>query len=108
MVTSVNVLPSWQANEALQIEITQPNLDLLLEEPPAEAAPWTPTIEPPDEVYWLLKFSSDRASMLVEFSSDMDDEAKRDAINSAAAELQAFYANPPILKTVKQATTFVG
>ena len=47
----------------------------------------------PDEVYWLLKFSSDRASMLVEFSSDMDDDAKRDAINSAAAELQAFY--PP-------------
>ena len=46
MVTSVNVLPSWQANESLQIEITQPNLDLLLEEPPAEAAPWTPTIEP--------------------------------------------------------------
>ena len=48
MVTSVNVLPSWHANEALQIEITQPNLDLLLEEPPAEAAPWTPTIEQRD------------------------------------------------------------
>jgi hypothetical protein len=92
MVTSVNVLPSWQTNEELHIEIRQANLDLLLEEPPAEAAPWTPTIEPPDEVYWLLKFSSDRASMLVEFSSDMDDDAKRDAINSAAAELQAFYS----------------
>ena len=59
-----------------------------------------------DEVYWLLKFSSDRASMLVEFSSDMDDDAKRDAINSAAAELQAFY--PPSLKTLTQATMFVG
>ena len=46
MVTSVNVLPSWQTNEELHIEIRQANLDLLLEEPPAEAAPWTPTIEP--------------------------------------------------------------
>ena len=51
-VTSVNVLPSWQTNEALQIEITQSNLDLLLEEPPAEPAPWTPTIEPMN-VYWI-------------------------------------------------------
>ena len=46
MVTSVNVLPSWQTNEELHIEIKQANLDMLLEEPPAEAAPWTPTIEP--------------------------------------------------------------
>ena len=46
MVASVDVLPSWRTKGVLQIEITQPNLDLLLEEPPAEAAPWTPTIEP--------------------------------------------------------------
>ena len=65
MVTSVNVLPSWQANEALQIEITQPNLDLLLEEPPAEPAPWTPTIEADNHVYSVLKLSSDSASVRV-------------------------------------------
>ena len=44
--------------------------------------------------------------MLVEFRSDMDDDAKLDAMNSEAAELQAFY--PPVLKTLTQATMFVG
>ena len=91
MATSVNVLPSWEANEALQIEITQPNLDLLLEEPPAEPAPWTPTIEADNHVYSVLKFSSDIASVLVGFTSDMDDDAKRDAVKSAIAEFQEFY-----------------
>ena len=38
MVASVDVLPSWRTKGVLQIEITQPNLDLLLEEPPAGPA----------------------------------------------------------------------
>ena len=87
------------------MEIAQPNLDLLLEEPPAEPAPWTPTIEQ-ENVYWLAsrkmvqcrwwdsKHSKRRVkSKNPELSSDMDDEAKCDAVNSAVAELQEFYDN---------------
>ena len=52
MVASVDVVPSWRTKGVLQIEITQPNLDLLLEEPPAEPALWRPEIEQQD-VYWI-------------------------------------------------------
>ena len=52
MVASVDVLPTWRDDGVLQIEITQSNLDLLLEEPPAEPAPWKPEIEQQD-VYWV-------------------------------------------------------
>ena len=85
MVTSVNVLKSWDPNDALQIEITQSNMELLLEEPPAEPAPWTPTIEQEHHNDTTLKFSIDRASVRVEFARDIDDDAKRDAIKGAAA-----------------------
>ena len=91
-VTSVNVLPAWHWNELLQIEITQPNLDLLLEELPAEAAPWTPTIDEFwDPVNQVIEFSLDGASVCVEFLRDMDDDAKRDAVRSAAADFQEQY-----------------
>ena len=87
----------------LQLDITQPNLELLLEQPPAEAAPWTPTIEP-QNVYWRSstrsvickwwdskkpKFRS--KSMHVEVNSDMDAAAKHGAVSIAAFELQRFY-----------------
>ncbi len=101
MVISVNVLPPWQANEELHIEITQANLDLLLEEPPAEAAPWTPTIEADNHVYSVLKFSSDIASVRVGFTSDMDDVSKRDAVNkSAIAAFQEFEYGPHTLENI--------
>ena len=100
MVVSVNVLPSWRFPGVLQIEITQPNLDLLLEEPPAEPAPWTPTIEADNHVYSVLKFSSDIASVLVGFTSDMDDDAKRDAVKSAIAEFQEFEYGPHTLENI--------
>ena len=44
MVASVDVLPSWRTHGVLQIEITQTNLDLLLEEPRAEPAPFRPEL----------------------------------------------------------------
>jgi len=79
-------------NDVLQIEVTQHNMDLLLEEPPAEPAPWTPTIDewwsPVNEV---IEFSLDGASVKVEFVRDIDDDAKRDAVRSAAADLQEQY-----------------
>ena len=39
---TVSVIPSWRKNKALQIELTQENMDLLLEEPPDEPAPFNP------------------------------------------------------------------
>ena len=49
---TVNVLPSWREKCVLQIELTKENMDLLLEEPPAASAPFTPTISQTD-VVWL-------------------------------------------------------
>ena len=86
MVTSVNVLKSWDPNDALQIEITQSNMELLLEESPAEPAPWTPTIEQEHHNDTTLKFDIDRASVRVEFAPGIDDDAKREAVELAGAD----------------------
>ena len=48
IAASVNVLPAWREKGVLQIELTQDNMDLLLEEPPAEPAPWRPRVDPTD------------------------------------------------------------
>ena len=103
MVASVDVLPSWRTQGVLQIEIAQTNLGWLLEEPPAEPAPFRPELGQ-ENVFWIgsrsmvqcrwwdSKKSKKRAkSIIVEFTSDMEEEAKLDAINTAAAELQEFY-----------------
>jgi len=103
IVTSVDVLPTWRDCGTLQIEMTQPNLDLLLESPPAETAPWKPEIEQQDVRwvdtrhhvrcrYWDSKRSKRKyKSVTVEFSSDMDNEATLGAVSSAAMELQEFF-----------------
>ena len=49
---TVNVLPSWREKGVLQIELTKENMDLLLEDPPAASAPFTPKISQTD-VVWL-------------------------------------------------------
>ena len=80
-----------------------PNLDLLLEQPPAEPAPWIPKIEQ-DDVFWVKNrnmvrcswWDSKKSTMRlksigVELGTDMDDEAKLDAVTSAATELQEFF-----------------
>jgi len=103
MMASVDVLPTWRDHEILQIELTQSNLDLLLEKPPAAAAPFKPEIEQQD-VFWVKSRNSVRCtywdsealkrkykSLRVEFWSDMDNEAKLDAVSSAAMELQEFF-----------------
>ena len=103
MVASVDVLPSSRTTGVLQIELTQPNLDLLLEDPPAESAPWAPTLKH-ENVYWIASRSMVRCtwwdskrlkkrikSKSAEFSSDMDNDDKLDAVLSAADELQEFY-----------------
>ena len=41
---TVSVIPSWRDKGALQIELTQENMDLMLEEPPAESAQFNPNL----------------------------------------------------------------
>ena len=103
MVAEVNVLADWRLKGVLKLEITKTNLDLLLEQPSAATAPWTPTIEQPDVCwrnytksvycrYWDNKKSTQRLkSMSVEMSSDMDHEDKLVAVSRAACEVQKFY-----------------
>jgi hypothetical protein len=103
MVAEVNVLPDWRLKGVLKLEITKTNLDLLLEQPPAGTAPWTPTIEQPDVrwrahtnsvycSYWDSRKSKQRLkAMNVDMSSEMGEEDKLEAVNRAACEVQAFY-----------------
>jgi hypothetical protein len=102
MVAEVNVLPDWRLKGVLKLEITKTNLDLLLEQPSADVAPWTPTIGQPDVrwrahsntvycIYWDKRKSRKRLKSMCVDISQMTDEDKRDAVNNAAEEIQAFY-----------------
>ena len=96
----------------LKLEFTQRNIELLLEEPEADAAEsapraWTPTIAHEHKnVYWAASRSALRCrwwdsrlkkwsqkQVHVEISSSMADSEKGDAIMEAAAEVQSFYAS---------------
>jgi hypothetical protein len=105
MVASVKLLPSWRGMGVLQLEITQPNLDLLLSEPPAEPAPWIPTLDHAN-VHWVgsrnrvrcyyydsIKSKARIKSMGVELGHDMPDAVKLAATRKVADELQQFYDN---------------
>ena len=99
----VNVLPDWRVKGVLKLEITKTNLDLLLEKPSAATPPWIPIIEQPNVFfrpssntvycrYWdSYKVKSRVKSMKADFNSEMDHIEKRDIVNHAASEVQAFY-----------------
>ena len=85
----------------LQIELTEANLDLLLEDT-AESAPWALTIQY-ENMYWISgrsllkslwwcskKCKYRHKSMLVLITSDMGDEDKDRAVAEAAGKLQDF------------------
>ena len=102
MVAEINVLSDWRLKGVLKLEITKTNLDLLLEEPSADVAPWTPTIGQPDVrwrahsntvycIYWDKRKSRKRLKSMCVDISQMTDEDKSDAVNNAAEEIQAFY-----------------
>jgi hypothetical protein len=102
MVAEVNVLSDWRLKGVLKLEITKTNLDLLLEQPSADVAPWTPTIGQPDVrwrahsntvycIYWESRKSRKRLKSMCVDISQMTDEEKSDAVNNAAEEIQAFY-----------------
>ena len=100
---SVNVLPGWRALfSVLKIELTDFNMQLLLEDPPAESAPWYPQIDQ-ENMFWASAQSQVRCSLWgskkgkfvllsngVEFRPGMDDEEKQSLVTSAAEELQHF------------------
>ena len=76
VMVSVDVLPAWMVTANLQIEITESNLDLLLEEPPAAPAPFKPEIEQQD-VIWIKSRNSVRCTYLGQF--DFENEIQEPA-----------------------------
>ena len=101
---TVSVLPSWRKRSVLQIELSQTNLDLLLETPGPEPAPFTPIIEQPDVVwvkdrnhvrcrYWDSKANKWRTkSQSIKCDSDMDDCQKQAIVTREAIRLQPYVA----------------
>ena len=101
MEVDVNVSADWHQLGVLKLEITNTNLDLLLEQPAALAA-WTPVIEQPDvmwrpsttsvcAMYWDSMKSKYRWKAMGVNITNMNDEEKRVAVNHAAVEVQPFY-----------------
>ena len=104
---TVSVIPSWRNNKSLQIELSQENMDLLLEEPPDEPAPFNPAAEVAaryPNVHWLTHRNAVRCtwydskkkkqtttSRNVEFEPDADNEEKLSIVMAVAKRLQKFY-----------------
>ena len=118
MQASVAVLPSWQVTEMLHIEVTQQNMELLLEKP-AAAAPWLPGMGlpwPPNVVWHALRsrIAPDvvwhplpnritckwwdsveccfkETSRLVSVGSVTDEEQKQQMVTLSARDLQSWF-----------------
>lgn len=100
---TVNVLPSWREKGVLQIELSKENMDLLLEDPPAASAPFTPRLNQPavswvggrNHVrcsYWDSKKKAWKIkSKLIEFDSETDEEQQQEIIDREAEALQEFF-----------------
>ena len=96
----VSVRSSWRMNGVLQVEATQQNFDLLLEDPPDGSAKFTPTIQE-DNVRWVpdrmqlrtkhwdskkRKFTI--TSMNTEFEPHWGDVEKQEHVDKKARQLQ--------------------
>ena len=103
---TVSVIPNWRDRAVLQIELIQENMDLLLEAPPAESAPFNPNLEGFPDVKWVVKRSHVRCSywdskhemwkmhsQRVEFAADDTPEDKDVIVTVAAAAVQEFHKN---------------
>ena len=104
---TVSVIPSWRNNKSLQIELSQENMDLLLEEPPDDPAPFNPAAAVSaryPNVHWVTLRNAVRctwydskknkptiASRNVEFEPDADNEEKLSVVMAVAKRLQRFY-----------------
>ena len=101
---TVSVIPSWRDKGALQIELTQENIDLLLEEPPAVSAPLKINLDEYPNVYWIAARNHVRcnwwdskrsvwriSSKSVDLEDHAGEEEKEAAILAAADSLQELY-----------------
>ena len=102
-VATVNVLAEAREHGVLRIEVTKANLELLLEEPPAEATAWIPDVDETN-IYWIpsreklqckywdsAKMKYRYKTMQVEFVEQMSLIHKQDAVRNVAFELQKFF-----------------
>ena len=102
-VATVNVLAEAREHGVLRIEVTKANLELLLEEPPAEATAWIPDVDETN-IYWIpsreklqckywdnAKMKNRYKTMQVEFVEQMSPIDKQDAVRNVALELQKFF-----------------
>ena len=102
-VATVNVLAEAREHGVLRIEVTKANLELLLEEPPAEATAWIPDVDETN-IYWIpsreklqckywdsAKMKYRYKTMQVEFVEQLSPIDKQDAVRNVALELQKFY-----------------
>ena len=101
---TVSVIPTWRDKGALQIELTEENMDLMLEAPPAESAPFNPNLAGFPQARWVAKRGHVRCSywdskrqmikmhsQKVEFGLDAAPEEKESLVHAAAAAVQEFY-----------------
>ena len=110
IVASVNVLTSLRKDSVLQLEATQRNMELLLEEPKNNLwratiapehknVPWIPGRRALGCFWWDSTFKTFRGkSKYVTIDDNMADSDKRGAVMKAAASLQAFYDSHHNLK----------
>ena len=100
---SVDVLSSYLQHGVLQLELTNTNIDLLLEDPPAVPAPWLPSMSHPN-VHWVAVRNHVRCkwwdsrrkkwrteSDHVKLEPHMSVEEKQSMVFRAAAALEQFF-----------------
>ena len=101
---TVSVISTWKSRMTLQIELSEDNLDLLLEEPPAVSAPFIPNLAEFPHTSWVGFRKCVRTSywdskqgvwkiksQIVNFENDDTIEEKEAAVFAAAAALQEFF-----------------
>ena len=100
---TVSVISTWKSRMTLQIELTEDNLDLLLEEPPAVSAPFIPNLAEFPHTSWVGPRRCVRTSywdskqggwkiksQIVNFQDDDTIEEKEAAVSAAASVLEEF------------------
>ena len=101
---TVSVISTWRSKSTLQIELSEDNLDLLLEEPPAVSAPFIPNLAEFPHTFWLGSRKCVRTSywdsrqgvwkvksQTVDFQDDDAIEEKQAAVSAAASVLEEFF-----------------
>ena len=101
---TVSVISTWKSRMTLQIELSEDNLDLLLEEPPAVSAPFIPNLAEFPNTRWIGNRNQVRCSYWdskhggwkiksqgVNFQDADTIEEKEAAVSAAASVLEEFF-----------------